>query len=149
MLTYHRVHIDFNKITVPRSSLPRHVRIKHDSGGAEVLLANVRWTAHQSVSREFLQVDSRVRLFYAGIWNFISPILEQEINKLAANGWELMAPLSSSMLDEIYVDHGMVAVMAGVGALFTFGLSLLLLVPPHFYVYYTGAHISMRKRASR
>jgi hypothetical protein len=121
----------------------------HDPGGPEVPLANVRWTDSKSVSRDFLQTDPSVQRFYAGIWNFISPILEQKINELAADGWELMAPMSSSMLDEEYVDHGMMSVLAVVGAPFTFGLSLLLLIFPSFYVYYTGAHVPMRRRMSR
>ena len=146
---YQTMHIDFNKITVPRSSLPRRTRIKPESGGAEIPLANVQWTERKSVSKGFLQVDPRVQQFYASIWNYIRPFLEQEVNKLAANGWELMAPLSSDMLDEIYVDHGMMPVLAVVGAMFTFGLSLLLLIPPAFYVYYTGANVPMRKRSNR
>src|SRR5438270_11739339 len=64
-----RIHIDFNKITVPRSSLQRHTSIMRDPGGAEVPLANVRWTAHKSVSKGFLEVDTRVQRFYADIWN--------------------------------------------------------------------------------
>ncbi len=143
-----RIHIDFNKITVPRSSLPRHTSIMHDPGGPEVTLVNVRWTASKSVSRDFLQTDPRVQRFYAGIWNFISPVLEQKINEIAADGWELMASMSSNMLDEVYIDHGMMSVLAVVGALFTFGVSLLLLIPPSFYVYYTGAHVPMRRSMS-
>lgn len=131
---YQEVWLDFTKMTVPRSYLPEKTSIVNDTGLPDVPLANVRWKSRKPLDEEF----------YIKVWNFIGPIVVNEVNALGTSGWELTKQLDRQLLEGTYIDHSWAPATAWILAIF-YGVSLFLLLIPPYSMFYKGARLPMRR----
>lgn len=93
---YHEEHLDFSKVTIPKSHLQGTISIMGNMG-IRVFPNDVPIRKIKFYYRNFTSFNTQDEMRYQA-WQLISPIIQQRVNDLGAQGWELTTSLSPSLV---------------------------------------------------
>ena len=93
---YHEEHLDFSKVTIPRSFLQGKIGFM----GNIAIMAFPNDVPVRKIKfyyRNFTDSNNKSKVAYEA-WQLISPIIDQRVNQFGAQGWELTTSFSPSLV---------------------------------------------------
>lgn len=140
---YHQEHLDFHTLTVPRSCLRGNIAIR---GSQDIVpISNIKF-----YYRNFRDSSNQSKVRYQA-WQLISPVIQQRVNELGAQGWELTTSFSPTLVHTTEAGRFPEGLLLLICIIF-FPLAFVLLIYMYIfgsdYFVYISADLPLRRHSS-